>query len=50
MENISLIGDNKMNEKQYIWWKSMIKKYKESKIGINCIAILFLLYMVIWND
>ena len=39
-----------MTKKQYIWWKSMIKKYEESRIAINCIAILFLLYMVMWND
>lgn len=39
-----------MTEKQYIWWKSMIKKYEESRIAINFIAILFLLYVVIWDD
>ena len=39
-----------MTEKQYIWWKSMIKKYEESRIIINFIAILFLLYVVIWDD
>lgn len=39
-----------MTEKQYNWWKSIIKKYEGSRIVINFIAILFLLYMVIWND
>ena len=37
-----------MTEKQYIWWKSMIKKYEGSRIIINCIAILFL--VVMWNE
>ena len=37
-----------MTEKEYYWWKSMIKKYEESRIAINCIAILFL--VVVWYE